>query len=481
MNTETALPEKGRDEQEILKALDEFARNDPDYRGGRIFSLTYHLSDTHEKFITDAGRRFASANGLNPAAFQSLKRMETQIVAAAAGLLHGPDSVTGMMTSGGTESCMLAVKTYRDRARRLRRVRKPEIIIPFTGHVAWLKGAEYLGVRVRRLPETRDHRPDLKRLKKMLGRRTVMVLGSAPEYPRGMIDPIPEMAAIAADAGVPFHVDACVGGFILPFMEMNGETLPAWDFRTPGVTSISADLHKYGYAGKGASLILYRDVELFKDQIFVETDWPGGIFASAGLLGTRPGAAYASAWATLQRIGVEGYRSMARETIATAEALKKGVQAIDGLAIIGHPQGPLFAFRSTDPRLDIFAVGDRLEARGWQVDRVQQPDGIHAMVTMKHAQICQQYLEDLAACVQEVRENPELATKGSAPTYGMMAHVPMRKMVREKVRDIFAGLYLPGGGAVDLSQQPPARGLTGLAERAAGAIANRRARRQRRK
>ncbi len=481
MSTETALPEKGRDEQEILKALDEFARNDPDYRGGRIFSLTYHLSDAHEKFITDAGRRFASANGLNPAAFQSLKRMESQIVAAAARLLHGPDTVCGMLTAGGTESCMLAVKTYRDRARRLRRVRKPEMIVPLTGHVAWLKAAEYFGVRLRRLPETREHRPDLGRLKRMIGRRTIMVLGSAPEYPRGMIDPIPEMAAIAADAGVPFHVDACVGGFILPFMEMNDETLPAWDFRTPGVTSISADLHKYGYAGKGASLILYRDLNLFKDQIFVETEWPGGMFASAGLLGTRPGAAYATAWATLQRIGIEGYRRMARDTIATAAALKAGIGEIPELAVIGAPTGPLFAYRSIDPQIDIFAIGDLMEERGWHIDRVQRPDGLHAMVTLNHGRILDRYLGDLADAVRQLRENPDAPREGSAATYGLMAHLPARSMIRRRLRDIFAGLYAPGGGRINLGTPAPARGLAGVAERAASALARRRARKERRR
>ncbi len=481
MNGESALPEQGRDGREILADLENLAADDPDYRAGRTFSLTYHLDDTHEAFLADVGQRFASANGLNPTAFKSLKRMESQIVGAAAGLFHGPDTVCGMLTAGGTESCMLAVKTYRDRARRLKKLGKPEMIVPMTGHVAWLKGAEYFGVRVHRLPETRDHRPDLKRLRKLINRRTIMVLGSAPEYPRGMIDPIPEMAEIAAGAGVPFHVDACVGGFILPFMEMNGHSLPAWDFRTPGVTSISADLHKYGYAGKGASLILYRDLELFKDQIFVETEWPGGMFASAGLLGTRPGAAYATAWATLQSIGIDGYRRMARDTIATADALRAGIAGIAGLAIIGAPTGPLFAYRSTDPKIDILAVGDLMEQRGWLVDRVQKPDGLHAMVTLNHGRIVDRYLADLADAVRQLRDNPHGSPTGSAATYGLMAHVPARTMVRRRLRDIFAGLYAPGGGEIDLSAAAPGRGLSGMAERVVSALARRRARNERRR
>lgn len=476
----SALPEHGRSRGELLAELEKFAENDPDYRAGRTFSLTYHLGDEHEQFLSDAGRKFASANGLNPSAFQSLKSMETQLVAAGARLFHGPPDVTGIMTAGGTESCMLAVKTYRDRARRLRRVRKPEMVVPRTAHVAWLKGAEYFGIRLRFIPETADLAPDLEKLAKLINRRTIMVLGSAPEYPRGMIDPIPAMAKIAADAHVPMHVDACVGGFILPFMEMNGEELPEWDFRARGVTSISADLHKYGYAGKGASLILYRNGDLFKDQIFVETDWPGGVFASAGILGTRPGAAYASAWATLGHIGTDGYRKLAAETLKTSETLKAGITAIKGLTIIGKPEGPLFAYRSTSRRLDIFAVGDRMEARGWHIDRVQNPDGLHAMVTMRHAEVVDEYLADLKAAVDEVRADPKLAQGGSAATYGMLAHVPMRGMVKKRVREIFAGLYAPGGGTADLSAAST-RGIGGLVDRLAMRIAARRARKERRR
>ncbi|AVO36735.1 pyridoxal phosphate-dependent decarboxylase family protein [Pukyongiella litopenaei] len=462
--THARLPDQGRDAAAILDELDGFAAEDPAYRDGRIWSLVYHLDDAHDDFAHAAYRRYSSANGLNPAAFRSLKRMETDIVSMAAGILRGGPDTCGVLTAGGTESCLLAVKTYRDMARKTRRVSRPNMVIPATAHVAWFKAAEYFGVKPRLLPMTAGHATDIVKLARRIDRNTVMVLGSAPEYPHGTIDPIAEMAGIAAAKGVPVHVDACVGGFILPFMEMNGADLPDWDFRVPGVTSISADLHKYGYAAKGASLILYRDLDLLKHQMFVHQDWPGGVFASPALLGTRPGGAYAAAWAVMQKMGTDGYRDLARRTSEAVEALKAGIAATGGLAVIGNPQGPLLAYRSTDPDLNIFAVADRLEARGWSVNRVQNPDGIHAMVTARHREVTGAYLADLAQAVAEVRADPALADSGSAAAYGMMAHVPLRGMVKSRVLDIFAEMYRAGGGGgVDLH----AGGEPGLIDRIA--------------
>lgn len=445
-----SLPEAGRPEEEILADLKTFSENDPDYKNGRTWSLVYHLDDAHDDFATAAYRQYSSANGLNPAAFQSLKRMESEIISMMADLLHGGPETCGVLTAGGTESCLMAVKTYRDLARKRRKVIRPNMIIPATAHVAWFKAAEYFGVRPRLLPMDKKLNTDISRLKRMINGNTVMILGSAPEYPHGTIDPIGEMGGIAEKKGVPLHVDACVGGFILPFMEMNGEDFPLWDFQVPGVTSISADLHKYGYAAKGASTILYRNLDLLKFQMFVYQDWPGGVFASPALLGTRPGGAYAAAWAVMQKLGKDGYRKLAMQTGEAVEMLKAGIGEIKGLRILGNPQGPLLSFGSTDPAVNIFAVADQLEQKGWSINRVQNPDGIHAMVTAKHRDVAQDYLVDLAQAVEIVRADPELAKSGGAATYGMMAHVPLRGMVKGKVLDAFAGMYQAGGGALKL-------------------------------
>lgn len=460
------MPDTGRAPGDILQALDEFKARDPAYKDGRLWSLVYYLNEEHSDFLKESYHRYSCENGLNPAAFKSLKQLESEVISATADILNGPPEVCGVVTSGGTESCMLAVKTYRDMAREKRRVKKPEMVIPETAHVAWFKASEYFGVKIRLVPLLKDLTPDLKKLKRLVNRNTVMILGSAPEYPHGTIDPIEAMGEIAVKRKIPLHVDACVGGFILPFMAMNGEDIPPWDYRVPGVTSISADVHKYGYAAKGASTITYRNLDYMRHQMFAYQDWPGGVFASSALLGTRPGGAYAGAWGALQYFGKSGYRELARDTLEAVNRLKAGVEAIPGLAVMGHPIGPLFAFQSVDPDLNILAVGDQMDERGWQVNRNQYPAGLHAMVTAQHLKVVEDYLADLRASVDAVRANPELAGQGRAATYGMLAHVPLRGMVKKKVLDMYAEQYRPGGGELDLSGDDA--GEQGLLDRILG-------------
>jgi glutamate/tyrosine decarboxylase-like PLP-dependent enzyme len=445
------MPDEGRPVDEISTQLEAFKERDPHYKDGRVWSLVYYLDEEHSEFIKDSYHRFACENGLNPGAFKSLKKMETEVISATADILHGTPEVCGVVTSGGTESCLMAVKTYRDMARAERRVRKPEMIMPTTAHVAWFKASEYFGVKIRLVPLKDDFTPDLKKLQKLINRNTVMILGSAPEYPHGTIDPIEAMGEIAQKKNIPLHVDACVGGFILPFMEMNGEAMPRWDYRVPGVTSISADIHKYGYAAKGASTITYRTLDYLRYQMFAYQNWPGGVFASSALLGTRPGGAYAAAWGVTQYFGKSGYRQLARDTLEAVNQLKAGVTAIDGLEVMGSPVGPLFSYRSVDPDLNIYAVGDQMDALGWQVNRNQYPAGLHAMVTAQHLKVVDRYLEDLATAVAAVRANPELAKQGGAATYGMLAHVPLRGMVKKKVLEMYSEQYRAGGGELDLA------------------------------
>jgi hypothetical protein len=240
-------------------------------------------------------------------------------------------------------------------------------------------------------------------------------------------------------------VDACVGGYLLPFVERLGHPVPAFDFRVPGVTSISADTHKYGYGAKGASVILYRNLEYLKHQLFVYPDWPGGIFASAGLLGTRPGGSIAAAWAAMMALGEAGYLENARRIMQATRQLIEGIGNIPGLEVLGRPPMSLFAYRATDPQVNIFAVGDRLEARGWHVDRQQRPDCLHAMVTPRHLEVVPAFLGDLAAAVDAVRADPSLAKAGSAPMYGLVGRLPLRGLVRRNVRDMLLALYGPEG------------------------------------
>lgn len=451
--TPITLPDQGRSFDAVLDDLKAYGQQDPDYKTGRTWSLVYYLGEDYTDFLNEAGRLYASANGLNPMAFKSLKRFESEVIRITADLLNGDDQTCGIMTSGGTESCLLAVKTYRDMARKRKKVKKPEMIIPESAHVAWEKGAGYFDVKPVRIPLGEDFKVDTDLVRKAVNRRTVMILGSAPGYPHGVIDDIETLGQIAAEKQIPLHIDACVGGYLLPFVEALGYDIPPFDFRVPGVTSISADTHKYGFSAKGASTILYRNMDYMEHQFFVSTEWPGGVFASPGILGTRPGGAVAAAWAALQATGRKGYLENARKIMAATATLITGVNAIEGLEVVGSPQASLFAYRSVEKKLGIYAVGDQMEQRGWHIDRQQRPESLHAMVTPMHLDVAERYLADLAESVAHVRANPNLSATGSAATYGMVSKVPMRKMVKKNVLKIMKESYGPQGGRLDIANR----------------------------
>ena len=436
------IPKHGRSADEVLKDLASRTEHDTDWRGGRVFSLVYHAGEEHEQLLQRAHAMFASANLLNPMAFKSLKQIETELVEMAGRLFHCAGAV-GTVTSGGTESILCAVAAYRDRARRERPwIRRPELVVPTTIHPAFDKAAHYFGVKLVKIPVGDDLRADVRGMTKAIGRKTIGIVASAPQYPHGVIDPIAELAAVAQQRGIPMHVDACVGGFMLPWLERLGRPIPKWDFRVPGVTSISADLHKYGYASKGASLLVWRSIDQMRHQIFVETNFPGGIYASPTMIGTRPGGPIAAAWAALQTLGESGYVELARITVDAADRFRAGIAKIPGLVVLG---GELTIVAYGAVGMDVYAIADRMEARGWTMDRMHRPAAIHLTVTANHASVVDEYLSDLAASVIEVRRDPSLAKSGSAPMYGMAAKLPLRGLVASRVRKVIADLYSGGG------------------------------------
>jgi glutamate/tyrosine decarboxylase-like PLP-dependent enzyme len=476
------IPATGRDPGELLGELDARAAGDVDWRGGRVFSLVYHAGPAHEDLVARAHTRYASTNLLNPLAFASLRRLERELVEMVAELMHGDASTVGTVTSGGTESILCAVAAYRDRARRTRPwIRRPELVVPRTIHPAFDKAAHYFGVRLVKVDVGPDLRADVRAMARAISWRTIGLVGSAPQYPHGVVDPIADLGALALRRRLPLHVDACVGGFVLPWLERLGRTIPRWDFRVPGVTSISADLHKFGYAAKGASVLLWRRPRDLRDQIFVATDWPGGIYASPTLLGTRPGGPIAGAWAALQALGEDGYLELARRASDAADRLRAGIAAIPQLAVLGRGDATIVAYgavgldgrdsrpagsaaegrrgfvagRDSRPAgsaaegrrgvVDVFALADRLEARGWSVDRQHRPACIHLTVTANHAQVVDAYLADLRAAVAELRAAPGLARDGQAAMYGMAATFPLRRLVASRVRAAIAELYRPPG------------------------------------
>lgn len=434
------LPAKGTPRHEVLRQMERMRERDASWKKGKTWSLVYHASDEHTEFLKKAYTMSFSENGLNPIAFPSLRQFEAEVLQMAAGMLGGGPTTAGTMTSGGTESILMAVKTYREWARATRpHIKEPEMIVPLSVHPAFQKAAYYFNVKPVVVPTRPDFRADVEAMRAAITPNTILMVGSAPSYPQGVIDPIAELAAIAQQNGLGMHVDACLGGFLLPWVEKLGYPIPPFDFRVPGVTSMSADIHKYGFAAKGASIVLYKDEDLRRHQFFVYTEWPGGIYGSPSATGTRPGGAIAAAWAAMMALGEDGYMEIARIIMDTSRKLQEGINAIPGVHILGKPDMSVFTFGSDE--VDAYAVADALDARGWAIDRQQNPVCLHMMITPVHAQIVDDFVADVRQAVEQVRANPSAASEGSAAMYGMMAQIPDRGMVKNFVLEFLDGLY----------------------------------------
>jgi sphinganine-1-phosphate aldolase len=396
------LPVSGRSKEEILDTMQVLRQNDVQWRNGKTFSLIYNVGEEITDILKEAYTLFFSENALNPTAFPSLRRFEAEVVAMTAALLGGDGQVVGNMTSGGTESILMAVKTARDWAKINKPdITSPEMVLPSTAHPAFEKAAHYFEVKSIRTAVRDDFRADIDAMSQAVTPQTILVVGSAPSYAQGVIDPIPEIAEMAQREGILFHVDACVGGFMLPFVRRLGYPLPDFDFRVPGVTSISADLHKYGYAAKGASVVLYRDKALRRNQFFVYSDWTGGVYASPTMTGTRPGGAIAAAWAVMNYLGETGYLEIADIVMKTTEKMKTGIRDIPGIDILSNPDMSIIAI--TSESLNIYEVGDEMTLRGWHLDPQQFPASLHLTINCNHAEVADQFLEDLAESVKTVR------------------------------------------------------------------------------
>ena len=444
---EMRIPERGPPREEVLAELDALHGSDVDWRSGKAFSLVYHASDEHSAFLKQAYTSFFSENALNPLAFESLRRFEAQVVAMTASMLHGGPDAAGTMTSGGSESIMMAVKTYRDWGRSERGITDPQLVLPASAHPAFFKACHYLSLEPVVVPLRDDFRVDVAAMGDAITGRTVALVASSPGYPYGVMDPIEAVGELAESRDVGFHVDACLGGFLLPWVERLGHPIPPWDFRVPGVTSISADVHKYGFAAKGASTVTYRDADLRRHQFFVLTDWVGGVYLSPTAAGTRPGGAIAAAWGALQTMGQDGYLELAERIVDLGSRMIDGVNAIEGLRVLGEPEmRSVFAFASDDAEVNVFAVGDVLAERGWHPDRQIHPDALHIMITTPHVDVVDAFLADLEAAVAIVRGNPELAQQGQAAMYGMLSEMPedQRDQADSFVLQVMDGLYHPG-------------------------------------
>jgi glutamate/tyrosine decarboxylase-like PLP-dependent enzyme len=393
------LPKQGIGREALFEDMGKRKEQDADWHGGRTFSLIYPVSDEVDRILAQANQLYMFENALNPFRFPSLRQMEVDVVSMVAGLLNAPADADGCMTSGGTESILMAVKSARERARAERDVTEPELLAPLTAHPAFAKAAKYLGLTLRQIPIDADLRADVGAAEKMIGERTALVVGSAPNYPFGTVDPIPELAGLAAERGISFHTDSCLGSFLLPFLERLGHPVPPFDFRVPGVTTMSADVHKYGYCTKGASVVLHRDGSHLKQyQLFVFSDWPGGFYGSFAMAGARPAAPIAAAWAIMRYLGEEGYLRLAGDLLSTTSKIRSAIDATEGLRVIGDPVMSVFAF--TADELDIGAIGDVMDDRGWNLDRQAEPAALHMMLSPKHGSVADRFIEDLREAVK---------------------------------------------------------------------------------
>ena len=406
------LPMVGRTPDEILADLREKRVGDVRWADGRTFSLVFDGGEDVRAVAEEAAIMYLHENALNTLAFPSLGSIQAEVCGWTAELLNGPDAA-GFLTSGGTESILCAVEAARERARHERGITDPELVLPISAHAAFHKGAHLFGLRTRTVPVTADWTADLDAMADAIGPDTALVVASAPQYPQGLVDPVAEIAAMAAGVGAGCHVDACMGGFVLPFAEMEGRPAPLWDFRVEGVTSISADLHKLGYAPKGVSVILHRSRELRRWQTFDFDGWLGGRYVTPNLQGTRSGLPMAAAWAVFQYLGVDGYRRLVRTTLDTADRIRACVETIEGLTVLGDPVHHLLAI-SADPavdptgeqadrRIDPYALGEALAARGWHLDRLGPPPSLHLTVSAGNAMAVDDFLVDLEEASDEVR------------------------------------------------------------------------------
>jgi len=312
------------------------------------------------------------------------------------------------------------------------------MIVPLSAHAAFDKAANYFGIEIIHAPhDPITYKVDVRKLKKLINRNTIMIVGSCPNYPNGVIDDITELGKIAQQKGIGLHVDCCLGGFLAPFMEEAGFSIPPFDFRVPGVTSISCDTHKYGFAPKGSSIIMYRSKELRKYQFFVQTTWPGGIYASPSFPGSRPGTLIAGCWAALLYFGKQGYVESCKKIIKNRKIIEDGIKANNKLFVLGSPIMSVVAIGSNE--FDIYRVSEEMGKKGWHLNNLQHPSSFHICVTRLTDP--DDFINDLNEAVGEVLKNPKAKPRGSAAMYGMAATIPDKSIISDAVKIFIDTLY----------------------------------------
>ncbi len=385
---------------------------------GTVSGSLYSGDHDHYAFLGEVFSLFSHANVLQRDMYPSATKFEAEIIAMTSHIVHGTG--IGVVTSGGSESLITALYSYREHAAKTRGVTRPNVVIPVTAHVALDKGAHWMGIEVRHAPLTDSYVVDVAAMAALVDDQTIALVGSAANYAHGLIDPIEAIAELAQQHGIGMHVDGCLGGWLLPWIERLGYDVPLFDFRVPGVTSMSADTHKYGYALKGSSVLLYRDKELRANQYFTYPDWPGGLYLSPGLAGSRSGGLIASTWAAMLATGESGYLTAAESIMRTAVTIRDGIRNnFPEFEVIGDPTF-LVAFKAAGD-LDIYLVNDALKGQGWRMNSLQLPAALHFCITRPNTAdgVAESFLVALRAAVEYAREHQgEPAESGAMYGFG---------------------------------------------------------------
>ena len=413
------IPATGLSAQSIITSFDEMSAHDVQWRDGKAFSLAYNAGPEVLAVAEEAYRRFSGANALNTAAFPSLRQMQGEVIEMAGMWLGSPATAAGYFTSGGTESILMAVKAARDQFRTEASITHPNIVLPTSAHAAFDKAAAYFGVELRRVDVLPTWRADVAAMSERIDKNTIMIVGSAPQYPQGVIDDIPALAALAQRQNINCHVDACMGGVSLAYLSRLGHQIAPWNLQVDGVTSISVDLHKFGYTSKGASVIMYADKRLRSYQGFFTDQWLGGVYASSGMLGTKSGGAIAAAWAVMHFLGDDGYLGLTQSARVATEKLGHHISGHPHLSLLAQPDALLLSFIANDPqRLNVYAVADEMWKRGWYIDRQEPPQSLHCTVNAVHESVIDAMLIDLDACILSVLDTGK---SGDVGAYGTLS------------------------------------------------------------
>jgi sphinganine-1-phosphate aldolase len=446
--TFSSIPELGRDQIAVYQELAEIAEEeDQAWESGLVSGTMYHGGKEHYDFLNRVFSLYSYVNLIQRDICPSGTKFESEIISMTAQMLHGEavkennpqDDVCGTVTSGGSESIYNALFVYREWARKEKGITEPEMVVPNTLHPAFFKSGHYMGIKLISVPVKVNFEADVEAMRARINKNTIAVAGTAGTYPHGVVDPIEQLSELALEYQIGLHVDGCLGGFILPWIEKLGYDIPRFDFRLPGVTSMSCDTHKYGYALKGTSVVLYRNKQLLRNQFFSMADWPGGLYASPTVQGSRSGGLSAATWAAMVTIGAEGYLKAARAIMDTSETIRAGIAEIPEIKILGKST---FLIAMASDEVDIYHVNDYLTSQGWRMNGCQNPPGFHFCITLRNTLpgVSKKFVRDLKDAVIYAKDPPQ-SMPASGALYGLASSPEGKGMIEQGMLAFIEATY----------------------------------------